>query len=64
MLGEQIFVVGIESESVLVKICVELLGAENLSNFDELIVIVTSLEEGLSLEDHTSKHAAERPNVQ
>ena len=64
MLGEQIFVVGIESESVLVKICVELLGAENLSNFDELIVIVTSLEEGLSLEDHASKHAAERPNVQ
>ena len=54
----------VESEAILVEILVELLSAEHFSNLDELVIIVASLEEGLPLEDHTGKHASERPNVQ
>lgn len=61
---QQIFVVGVEGEPVLVKVSVELLSAENLGNLDELVVVVTALEERLPLEDHASKHAAQGPDVQ
>ena len=61
--GEQILVVTVESESVLVQIGVELLSAENFGNLDKLVVVVTTLEERLTFENHASKHAAERPNV-
>ena len=63
VLGEDVFVVGVESESILVEVSVELLRAEDLGNLDELVVVITALEEGLTLEDHTCKHAAQRPDI-
>ena len=56
--GEDVFVVGVKGEAVLVEIGVELLSAEYLGNLHELIIVVGALEEGFTLEDHTSKHAA------
>ena len=56
---EQVIVDLIEGEAVLVKVGVELLGTENLSDLDELVIVVTALEEGLALEDHAGEHAAE-----
>ena len=35
-----------------------------LGDAHELIIIVGPMEEGLLLEDHTGKHAAEGPHVQ
>ena len=54
----------VEDQAVLVKVGVELLSSEHLRDLDELVIVVTSLEERLTLEDHTGKHAAQRPNVQ
>ena len=61
---EKILVVRVEDQAVLVEVGVELLGSEHLRDLDELVIVVTSLEERLTLEDHTGKHAAKRPNVQ
>ena len=63
VLGQKVIVVGVEDESVLVEVGVELLRAQDLGNLDELVVVVTTLEEGLSLEDHAGEHATERPDV-
>jgi hypothetical protein len=35
-----------------------------LGNFNELVVVVLSVEEGFLLEDHAGEHAAQRPHVQ
>ena len=64
VLRQNVLIVGVESEAILVEILVKLLSAEHFGNLDELVIVVTSLEEGLPLEDHTGKHASERPNVQ
>lgn len=64
MLTQNIVVMGVQLELVLVHIREELISAENFSDAHELIVVVLALEERLLLEDHTSKHAAQRPNVQ
>lgn len=61
---QQFFVVRVQSQSVLVQVGEELLSAENFRDLDQLIVVVASLEEGFTLEDHSSEHAAERPNVE
>ena len=61
---QQIFVVGIECQPVLVEVGVELLSAEDFGDLDKLVVVVTALEEGLALEDHTSEHAAEGPDIE
>ena len=64
LLRQNVFVVGIERQSVLIEVGIELLSSKNLGNLHELVVVVTSLEEGLALEDHTCKHAAKRPDVE
>ena len=53
----------VQGQSVLVQVRVQLLGSEHLGDFDELVVVVAALEEGLSFEYHASKHAAERPDI-
>ena len=63
VLRKQVFIVGVKRETILVQVGVELLSAEHLGDFDELIVVVTSLEERFALEDHACKHAAERPDI-
>ena len=61
---QEVIVGRIKSESVLVKVGVEFFGAEHLSDLHELVVVVATLEEGLSLEDHACEHASKRPDVQ
>ena len=64
VLGQKIFIVRVKGKSILVQVGVEFFGSEDLGNLDELIVVIATLEERLSLEDHAGEHAAERPNVQ
>ena len=64
VLRQQVLVVRVEGQSVLVQICVELFGAEDLRDFHQLVIVVAALEEWLTLEDHPSEHAAERPDVE
>ena len=65
---------------ILVNVCVQLFGPQNLGDLDELIVIVVSVEEGLFAEnlwvkvrrviaiqdcpDHRRKHAAVAPHIE
>jgi hypothetical protein len=55
--------VRVQGQSVLVKVRVQLLGSEHLGDLNELVVVIAALKEGLSFENHASKHAAERPDV-
>ena len=54
----------IKSHVVFLNVGEEIICTKDLSYFNELIVVVFSLEERLLLEDHTSKHASERPDVE
>ena len=54
----------VKNQAILVEIGVELLGSEHLRDLHKLVIVVTSLEEWLTLEYHTGEHAAKRPNVQ
>jgi hypothetical protein len=38
-------------------------GADNLGDLNELIVVITAVEEGVGHEDHASEHATERPDI-
>lgn len=61
---QQVFVVRIQRQSILVQVRVKFLRAQNLRNLNELVVVVTALEERFSLEYHASEHAAERPDIE
>ena len=54
----------IKSELILVDVSVKLFRSQTFGDLHKLIVVVTTLEEGLSLEDHTGEHASQRPNIQ
>ena len=41
-----------------------ILPSSYLTDLNELVIIIGSMEEGLLLEDHSSEHAAQRPHVQ
>ena len=54
----------IKSELILVDVSVKLFRSQNFGDLHKLIVVVTTLEEGLPLENHTGEHASQRPNIQ
>ena len=56
---QQVLVVRVQTQAVLVQVGVQLLRSQHFCDFDKLVVVVASLEEWFSLEDHASKHAAE-----
>jgi len=58
MLAQDVIVVTVQLHSVLLDVSKELFSAQNLRNFDKLVVVVFALEEWLLLENHASKHAA------
>ena len=64
VLPDHVIVLLVESHVILVYISVEFVGAEDLGDLHELVVVVLALEEGLLLEDHACEHAAEGPNVE
>jgi hypothetical protein len=55
--------VSIKSDIVLIHVGEEFISAEDLSDLNQLIIVILALEEGLLLEDHTCEHAPERPDV-
>ena len=64
MLSKYIVVVSIKSHVELLHISVQLFSSQNFGNFNQLVVVILSLEEWLLLEDHTRKHTTEGPNIQ
>ena len=54
----------IEGQVVLFSVSIEIIRTENLGNFDQLVEVVSALEEGFLFENHSCKHASERPDVQ
>ena len=64
VLSENIIVMSIKSHLELFNISVKHISAQNLGNFDQLVVVVFALEERLFLENHSCEHAAQRPNIQ
>ena len=56
--------VRVQLDAVLGEVGVELVGAENLGDSHQLIVVVVPVEEGLLAEDHAREHATQRPHVQ
>ena len=64
VLWQNVLIVRVKRQSVLVQVLVEFLSAQDFCNLDELVIVVATLEEGLSLEDHAGEHAPKRPNVQ
>ena len=64
VLAQNFIVMIVQSHVVFLDILEEVFSTEDLRDLDELVVVVLALEEGLLLEYHASKHAAERPNVE
>ena len=57
MHAEDVVVVAVEGDVVLLNIIEQIIRPQNLSDFNQLIVVIFSLEERLFLKNHTSKHA-------
>jgi hypothetical protein len=63
VIANNVIVVTVQCHVVLLNISEKLVCTENFGNLNKLVVVIFALEEGLLLEDHTSKHTAERPDV-
>ena len=55
---------GVQLNLILVQILIEFLRPEHLSNPDQLVVVVVSVEERFLPEDHGGEHTTQRPHVQ
>ena len=55
--AEDVVVVAVEGDVVLLNIIEQIIRTQNLSDFNQLVVVIFSLEERLFLKNHTSKHA-------
>jgi len=62
--AEDVVEVTVKLDLVLLNVLEQFSGSEHLGDFNKLIVVVFTLEEGLLLEDHASEHAAEGPDVE
>lgn len=62
--AENVIVLLVELNLVLVNVLVELVGAEDLCNLDQLVSVALAVEEWLLAEDHRGEHGAEAPHVQ
>jgi len=61
--SDEIIIMIVQSEPILVNVSKEVVSSENLRNLHELVIVVASLEEWFLLEDHSSEHAAKRPDI-
>ena len=57
MSAQDVVIMLVQCQVVLLKIGKQIIGSQNLSNLDELVIVVSSLEEWLLLEDETCEHA-------
>lgn len=62
--AQDIVVLSIQLNFVLVEVIEELVGAEDLSDLDELVRVGITVEERLLAEDHGGEHGAQAPHVQ
>lgn len=62
--AENVVIVAVQCHVVLLDIVEQVIGAKDLGNFHQLVVVVLALEERLFLENHAGEHAAQRPDVQ
>ena len=60
---ERVVIVGVELDSVFVEVLEELLGALELNDLDELVLVVLAQEEMVDAEQHCSQHAPGPPDV-
>lgn len=49
---------------IIYIIDIYILPSSHLTDLNELVIIIRSMEERLLLEDHSGEHAAQRPHVQ
>jgi len=59
VLTQELIVMGVKCNIILIDVLEEFLSSQYLGNFNQLVVVVFSLEEGLLLENHSSEHAPE-----
>jgi hypothetical protein len=58
VLTEDIIIVRVKLNIVLLNISKKFICSKNFRNFNKLVIIVFTLEEGFFLKNHTSKHTA------
>ena len=56
--AEDVVVVAVQGDVVLLNIIEQIIRSQNLSDFNQLVVVIFSLEERLLLKNHTSKHTS------
>ena len=61
---QDVVVMAVQGDVVLLNVIEQIVCAQNLGNLHELIVVVLALEKRFLLENHSGKHATERPNVE
>jgi hypothetical protein len=64
LLDQLVVIVGVKFNAVLLTVIDNFFGADQLSNLEELILIVYSFEQGLPEKSHTAQHTAHTPDVQ
>lgn len=62
--ADDVVVLGVELYLVLVQVIEEVIGAEDLCDFDKLIRVALAMEEGFLSEDHGREHGPKAPHVQ
>lgn len=62
--SQNVIILGIQFNLVLVEVVKEVIGAENLGNFDQLVRITLTVEERLLAEDHRCEHGPQTPHVE
>lgn len=62
--AQYIIVLRIQLNLVLVEIVEQVVGSQDLGNFDQLVRVAVTVEERLFAEDHRCKHGPQAPHVQ
>ena len=63
ILSEEIIILCIEFDVVFLNILKQLVCSKDLGDFDELIIIIVTMEERFLAEDHRSKHGSKGPHI-
>ena len=63
MSSQNVIIVLVQSQIILFKIGHQVVSTQNLCDLYKLVIIVGSLEEWLLLEDESSEHATQGPNI-
>jgi len=64
ILSEKIVILSIQFDIIFLDILEQFICSKDFGDFDELIVVVMAVEEGLFAEDHGCEHCSKTPHVQ